>query len=291
MLVALIAASTTDAMEFNCVFEFYDIPLEIGTVYACSPTVFLFGSNTLDKVTGVHQSGYSNYNVEFLTVKEQKMQIIPQGIATFFKNLKAMKFHGSQMLSISAKDLQPFPNLEYLVLYGNSFKSLDADLFFYTPRLRYLHLGANKLRHIGEDLVTNLVRLEYLNLEDNDCIDESAYKRAEIEILAAQLSFECPPLGKATSAGKNDFQELREEVEEALIRVVTTLNDKIEEQKENIDLLLLSNVALIQANEKFVQQITALEKALLEVKEQQQEISSKMRDQSCHSWTVEHQAS
>lgn len=276
LLVSLIAASAVDAVQFNCVFDFYEIPLRTGALYACFSTVFSGETKSVEKVTGVHEKEYTHYDVELLIVRDQKINFVPKGIDQFFQNLKAVNFHSNNIFSISAEDLQPFPKLEYLVLYGNSLKSLDGDLFSYTPRLKYIHLGANKLRHIGENLLRNLSSLEYLNLDDNICIDESAYTREDIEILSTQLSMECPPMDETTGAGSDDLAKFREEIEDILIQVVKFLNEKVEDQKSNIDLLLHSSVSIIKKNEKLAQRINAVEKALLKVEKQQQEISSKM---------------
>lgn len=290
-MTVIATASTVDAIGFNCDFDFYQLPLGIGNLYACVPKVFSEETKTLDRVEGVHKKDYTHHDVEFLFVLIQNIDFVPQGIDNFFPNLKAMNFYGNNIFSISARDLRPFPRLEYLALYNNELESLDGDLFMYTPRLSYIHLGANKLQHIGKGLVTDLDRLEYLNLDENICIDENANTHDEVKTLATQLSLECPPLGEATSAERDEFVKFWENIEEALIQVVKLLNEKIEEQKSNIDLLIDSTFLMNKGNEKIVQRINAVEKALNKVEKNQKEISSKMHEQTCQPWSFQTQAS
>lgn len=56
---------------------------------------------------------------------------IPNGIESFFKNLKGLNWHNSNLTTISASDLKPFPQL-LLIAAGTKLVSLDGDLFQHT---------------------------------------------------------------------------------------------------------------------------------------------------------------
>lgn len=194
----MIASYTTDAVQFDCDFDFTMTSI-VGTRYTCTAMLNLSGSETVESVTGEHQpGGYMNDDVEFLSISDQEVPFFPKGIMNFFKNLKALRYWKTNMLSISAEDLQPFPQLEYLIMYGNNFTFLDGHLFSFTQLLRYIDLGFNQIQNIGHGLLTNLNHLDILFLHTNVCIDRNVYSHAEVVGLASQLPEMCPPLDVTT---------------------------------------------------------------------------------------------
>lgn len=101
-------------------------------------------STALESVIGDHWTEYlSNDDVEGL-------------IIAFFKNLKALEYSSTVLLSISAEDLRPFPQLEFITLYMTYLTSLDGDWFLYNTLLRSLDLSWNRFQHMVENFVTNL---------------------------------------------------------------------------------------------------------------------------------------
>lgn len=191
LLLAVTIVSTVDAVQFNCFFGFDEL-LVLGKVYTCRPIVTSTEIFTLENVSGVHESGYSNEKVEFLGVSNQNMSFLPKGIEIRFKNLKALSWT-SNLPSIKAKDFQPFPKLEFLEIYGNNLPTLDGNLFSFTPLLKVITLDSNQIQHIRHELVTNLKDLQYLALQRNVCVDAVASTRATVIELAAGLSAMCPP--------------------------------------------------------------------------------------------------
>lgn len=260
LALAVIAGSTTDAVQFDCTFSFHT-PAFFRTVYTCFPAITFTGSAILGNVTGDHESGYTNDDVEYLFVADRNLPFALQGIENFFENLKGLQYSDTGILSISAADLEPFPQLEYFVLFQNNLTSLDGDLFSNTPLLRYLFLNSNQIQHIGHDLVTNLDDLLFMFLGGNICIDRIAAGRAEVMELAPQLSVLCPPLDATTPEQcpcDEEIEELREE-NQLQYRQIQELNS-------NIDQLMLANEKLFELN-------AAVEQRLLEVELRLQEIS------------------
>lgn len=191
MLLIVTIAIKGNAVHFNCFFGFDELTA-VGKVYTCRPIVTLTKSSTLETVTGVHEPGYSNENVEFLGVSNQNMTFLPKGIELLLKNLKALSWT-TNLPSISAKDLQPFPKLEFLEMYGNNLPTIDGNLFSFTPLLKVVTLDSDQIQHFGVNFVTNLKDLEYFSLQKNVCVDAVATSRATVIELAAQLSVLCPP--------------------------------------------------------------------------------------------------
>lgn len=265
MLVAVIVLSTAGAIEFNCHFD-YETFDNFARVYTCQPTITLTNFTTLEKVTGTHQPGHSNDDVEYMFVFSYSIHlpVFPRGLEFFFKNLRALQFSNIFMLAISAEDLKPFPQLEYLHLYGNSITSLDGDLFSHNPRMQYFSIVSNRIEHIGHDMVTSLNELNFLNLAGNNCINKIAETRAAVEELAPQLSVLCPPLDVTTTAATTTVQpnekcSCGDEIEE--------LRQKNQQQNREIE-------QLQQSNEKLYELNTATEERLLEVEKKLRELHS-----------------
>lgn len=203
MLVAVIAGSTVDAVHFNCGrFMYLDrYFVELITQYICMPGVTMGTSTALESVIGDHWTEYlSNDDVEGLIIANQNMPFVPQGIDSFFKNLKALEYSSTLLLSLSAEDLRPLPQLEFIVLYRTYLTSFNGDLFLYNPLLKSIDLSWNGIQHIGENFVTNLDYLERLDFYGNYCVDTGARNRTAVMELASQLSDLCPPLDATTIA-------------------------------------------------------------------------------------------
>lgn len=190
LLAAVIASCTVNAVHFNCNFAACDFE-GLRSYYTCQPTVTLTASTTLEKQTGGHDWFHSNDNVDGLVIIKQNLPFFPQGIGNFFRYLKALDFSTTNLNSISANDLKPFPELAWLKLYESNLTSLDGDLFKFTPLLKFLSLKNNKIQHIGPDLLTKLNNLVAVYLQGNDCIDRYANSRESVTQLATQLTALC----------------------------------------------------------------------------------------------------
>lgn len=190
LLAAVIASCTVNAVQFNCNFGSSDFE-DLRSYYTCKPTVTLTASTTLEKQTGGHDWFHSNDNVDGLVIIKQNLPFFPQGIGNYFRYLKAIEFSTTNLNSISANDLKPFPQIEWLKLYESNLTSLDGDLFKFSPLLKFLSLKNNKIQHIGPDLLTKLNNLVNLYLQGNDCIDRYANSRAAVTQLATQLTALC----------------------------------------------------------------------------------------------------
>lgn len=223
----------------------------VGEIYTCNPVVTLTSSTTLQNVTGDHETGYGNDDVESLWLTGLNLPFFPDGIANIFKNLRVIEFWGDNIHTISAQDLQPFPQLVRFVLIGNNFTTLNGNLFMHNPLLEWVGLGSNRIQHIGHNLVADLDDLQFLGLIGNICVNENAETREEVLVLAQQLPVLCPPL-----------------VEQ------TTTEQPIEQCPcdEEIDELRQENRALRQENQEQNKRINDIESRLLEVELMLQEI-------------------
>lgn len=247
--MAVTAGFTADAVQFNCRFSFISIDF-VGIVYTCDATVILSGSTTLGNVTGAHQKGYTNDDVEFIQIGNQNLSFFPRGIVNRFKNLKSLNYYKNSLLSISAQDLRPYSKLIDLSFHGNNLTSLDGDLFTFTPLLKYLDLGRNQIQHIGENLLSNLGNLQILYLQDNICINSGTRTRDGVLEIIAQLSVLCPPVDAKTTVAIDTEKSIKQCSDNKEIQELRYL---ITQQSNNIEHLQLSIGQLIQVNKKLQQ--------------------------------------
>lgn len=257
LLTAVILAFSVTALQFECRFTMF-YPTVIGDRYTCDATVVNSGSASLESVTGDHESGKSNEDVEYLYINQQNLASVPGGISDFFKNLDALLIRSSSLVSISANDLRPFPRLVFLYLDRNQLTAIDGDLFMHTPLLQLVYFSSNQIQHIGYGLVTNLNSLRTLNFKNNVCIDQSAVGREDILLLATRLSILCPPLDATTI--------------EATITTETTLD----QCKCDIKILALE-VEVDNLQKQLIQENAAIERKLLEIETKLRELGA-MRD-------------
>lgn len=184
---------TRGFVEFDCAYKTVDI-LTVGKVYRCSPRVKFVGeSRHLGRVLGVHQLGKTHKDVDYLEIFNQHLPFIPNNLS-FFKNLKGLEFYNSNLTTISAGDLQPFPQLLLFLANNNRLVSIDGDLFKHTPLLRWISFSYNQIHHVGHDLVKNLNHLESLWFNNNPCVDLFSLngKRDDILRINDRLPIFCP---------------------------------------------------------------------------------------------------
>lgn len=140
-----------------------------------------------------------------LAITRQNMPFFPKGIVSFFKNVHSLRFWQQNLVSLTAKDLEPFPNLLLLSLVGNKLTYLGGDLFSSNRHLQFLDFTGNDIQRIQHNLVTHLNNLEMMFFTANSCIDRSARTRAEVLELAPVLSILCPPWELRKHSGRCVF--------------------------------------------------------------------------------------
>lgn len=135
--------------------------------------------------------GNNNRHVRALRIPNQIVHRIPGNIDRFFPNLVAVEWFRSELIAITASDLQQFPNLEVLSIHANRVESLDGRLLQNNPRLRSIAFNDNSLAHVGFDLMTDLRFLQFANFQRNPCVDAVAHTPEDIRVLNGQLPILC----------------------------------------------------------------------------------------------------
>lgn len=264
MFLALILVTTTNAFHSHCKYEFV-LPLTMTTVYGCLSTVTLTESTALESVTGGHKGERSNDDVEFFgmdLLENQFMPFFPQNLLNFFKNLKAISLSKTQLLTLSAMDLQPIPGLLFLYLGGNNLTSLDGDLLQFSPHIRLFSVENNQIEQIGPNFHAP-EELQSLYLENNVCISINVFGRSQVQETAPKLSDMCSSFYLTTTATTVDFfNEVYEKIDKlqasnlVLETRVESLKSFNAKQTEEIDKLQKSLSA-------FEKRVSEIEKKLL----------------------------
>jgi len=166
--------------------------------YACEVLSINLASSDdseLTNVTGAHESGYSNDDVEYYFQNvATELKFFPQSITKFFKNVRDVTIRNTKITAITKEDLKIFgEQLRRLTFEKNNLEVIDADLFDYTPNLEYISLTNNKIKHVGSGIFNNLQKLTRLYYHDNPCTSDSdyAYNRAGVIKLIATLESRC----------------------------------------------------------------------------------------------------
>lgn len=214
-------------------------------------------------MSGKHLNGYSNEDVQYIFVEGQDLTMIPKNIENFFPNLLGIEWYNSNLMTVSADDLKPFPQLKVFSVYINHLLTVDGDLFEFTPNLRWISFYDNDIQHVGLDLLTQLSDLGYADFRSNDCINKLANSAQSLSDLNAQLISKCQPL--ETTSLPTTVTELPEACPASCVEHIESsddeirkLNDKIDEQSETIS-------QLRQTNEEFLERFAEIEIQLKEL--------------------------
>jgi hypothetical protein len=145
------------------------------TAYLCSvqnfPEITSMTAVQIDSVSGNHQAGKNNDNVEVVDVFQRgRIFYFPQGLTNFFKNLKGIRIEATGLKEIHQSDLKDYSKLKALWLYGNNLEVLEENLFEFTPNLEWISVVNNKITHVDPHVFDKLVKLNTLYIYENPCI-------------------------------------------------------------------------------------------------------------------------
>lgn len=255
LLIAI--AYPAGSVVITCDFreESYSIGHNSSTLYICD--VKIIENSEIREVTeilGNHLSGRSHNDVESfdLHYSSRYFNLFPRNIERFFPNLIAILSFNSQMTSISAKDLAPWPNLIYFNAYNNALQTLDGDLFQHTPKLKSIVLSNNRILYVGANLLANLKNLENFGFGNNLCYSGWAHSPEQIADMKLRLAQICEPPQTTTT------EPVQCSARCSINEEVDYLQAKIEDQSKEIS-------QQIVLNKQILERVAALEKQIGEV--------------------------
>lgn len=194
IFIIFIGFTQSESVTLDCRYE-QNSWTTIGSVYQCTAKINLlevFEQIKIERITGKHEPGKTNRDVEFLEIKHQNLQWFPKGIEQFFPNLKGIRANNNDIKVITKDDLKVFPKLQYFDFFNNELTMLDGDLFSMTPNLQYIDFNHNKIKKIGKNTFKSLINLQYLYFNGRDnCVGGGATSRTHVETLVSLLSISC----------------------------------------------------------------------------------------------------
>ncbi|KAL7012111.1 hypothetical protein ACKWTF_014639 [Chironomus riparius] len=150
----------------------------VKNAYFCSinnnPSITTRESATITSISGTHLSGKTNSDVGGFNVISRTINYFPNGLETFFKNIKAIQIHNCNLMEVHQEDLKPFSKLVQLHLSFNKLEVLEEGLFDFNPDLEFINFWENKIVNIAPNVFDHLSKLSYLYLLSNSCIDKKA---------------------------------------------------------------------------------------------------------------------
>lgn len=169
------------------------------TIYQCIVD-FIIDSD-LSKVTNVSQNhfeGKTNDDITGLDIKKKDLQIFPRDIEFFYPNLEEIDARYNQIEAIT-KDVLNFPNLRRIRFDLNKIITIEDDLFSFTPNLQYVSFNYNIIKNVTTKAFEPLKNLRVILMEGvNNCINENARTRDEVENLISKIPEACPPMNELT---------------------------------------------------------------------------------------------
>ena len=234
VIFSILTFSKTYALIIDCVFDMIDWAYVENRVYSCDGRTIERGTEgNIEKISGSHMGGKTNNDVEGFNFEKQDISLIPKNTADVFPNLKCLNFFESNLLTISATDLQPFPELLVFAVMSNKIVSVDGDLFTHNLKLRYIDFDLNQLENVGHNLLGHLNQLKIADFNRNPCIKRLASTSAQIQELNILLPIHCPPLAPTTTKPAPTTTTKSPEI----CSLRCTLNDEVSELKRsNFDL-------------------------------------------------------
>jgi hypothetical protein len=143
------------------------------------------------EIRGIHVYNKTSSDVRSIMTFKQKMNYMPRGFETIFKNITTIDIYSSDLLEVHVSDLQPFPELRYLRFIFNKLESIEFDLFVYNPKLELLILYGNRIQFVN-DAFDILPNLRYLSFAQNPCYSgEAKDNRMEVLQLMKNIHEKC----------------------------------------------------------------------------------------------------
>jgi hypothetical protein len=191
-VIALSFLASVSAVKLECIFRTGGVS-GIGNVYVCILMGMTHADERLiDEVTGDHETGMTNQDVEAIVAVGRFINRIPSNSASFFPNIISIEWINSNMNEIRNEDIRPFRALRRLNLSGNNFKVLDGNLFQNSPILQFILFRNCGINYVGAGFLENLNSLEIADFRQNICIDIIANTTQLLFDLRENLAENCP---------------------------------------------------------------------------------------------------
>lgn len=239
VLASMLTASNGVTIDCQYIIGFWGPGAH--NLYSCQGTVTDDGGDVITSVTGTLDAGKSLSDVQFfnLVTLDHVVHIykLPSNFGTIFPGLLGFSWSNSQLRTITAADLQPFPNLTRLEINYNFIRHLDGDLFKYNPKLIDIEMYGNYIESVGKGIFSGLTALQYIEYFSNICIPNipTPFMGPTYTVTDLQADFEhlCGPLTVPDNSGACSekctlrFDALETEVSAIEVRLTAPWYEKL----------------------------------------------------------------
>lgn len=165
---------------------------------------------TITEVFGDHLRMKGSNDVTHFSSKSNVIKFLPLNLATFFKNLEAIKIENATMREIEGSDLRQFGGtLKEIWLSENYIEALENGLFDFNPNISKLKFEKNKIKHVDDGVLSNLENLEELYFLENVCYYRSAEYKQEIPMVVNEIESKCKDATYMVKRYELQLEEMR----------------------------------------------------------------------------------
>lgn len=160
-----------------------------GSEYACVTEPFETNekNRTITKVTGQHEDGKTNDDVELFLVNKAKCPYLPLDVAKFFKNLKTFYVMKSGVTKLTNDDLKGFGKLQIFDVSYNPIERLEKGFFNGKSAIKVISFYDCALQYVDSEALDPLVNLHEGHFQLNHCVDYRGDAKHLVPILKKHL--------------------------------------------------------------------------------------------------------
>lgn len=150
-------------------------------------------SRLLNAVTAnVYPVGKNSSNVEMIYIRYcHTMNYIPRGMKVFFPNFNGLHLQECGIKKLDAKDFRGYEDLQFLAIVKNKLEEIPQYLFSPIPEIQNFWAQGNQIKTIRHSALANAPNLKHVDLSNNNCTDEYALTREEVQELSNNLLSAC----------------------------------------------------------------------------------------------------
>lgn len=193
LLQLLLLITAAECLRLHCAFWTGEIGF-LGRLYRCNvknPSSEPF-SEVIGNIDGTHEADKVNADVKSIWFSNfPNLEYFPNGIDSFFGELKGLLILNCALKSITQEDLRPFHELESLHLNKNRLSVLESGLFRFNVKLKAVYFSENQLKYIAADIFEPLKDLRKAYFVNNVCIDTWGLNQDQLDGVERVIAMKC----------------------------------------------------------------------------------------------------
>ncbi|KAG5668288.1 hypothetical protein PVAND_016235 [Polypedilum vanderplanki] len=239
------------SFTINCVFKSTSLNI-VGNVYQCQTTNIPTSCIFVTKITGAHQDGKNNIDVESLWIQgNYTLSFVPRNFSFFFPFLRAISIWYSSIEILYGDEFDEFDYFDYISIQHSYLKTISSRLFESSPQMVHVYFGNNMVERVGNDLFTplDITQLQVLGFTNNPCIKRaSVNSQADIISYIDELREKCPFVDEFVITSTIENLHC---LDENIQNLVCNLKDSMSEIQE--DIAYTKNQKIVKIESELIQ--------------------------------------